>query len=164
MALLTEALLVSGLALDLVGAKVLSHAANAESTVELREEVGEERAAVGELDAVSTHAPLLAEKRIGLLLLTIGLVRYLTALALKSSEGPLTMGVITGGVGVWAGRQPGVHPGGRQPGPCSYPPGRAAPRPSALPSSDLQAPCVGIRADPIGIGHQSHEPPEGVTR
>ena len=98
MALLTEMLLVSGVALDLVGAGVLSHAHNAESIVELREEIGEEGSAVGEPDAVSTHAQLLAEKRIGFLLLTIGLVLYLTATVLKSSEGPVTTGLVAGGV------------------------------------------------------------------
>ena len=56
MALVTEMLLVSGVALDLVGAGVLSHAHNAESIVELREDIGEEGAAVGEPDALSTHA------------------------------------------------------------------------------------------------------------
>ena len=98
MALLTEVLLVSGVALDLVGAGVLSHAHNAESIVELREEIGEEGSAVGEPDAVATHAQLLAEKRIGFLLLTVGLVLYLTATVLKSSEGPVTMGLVAGGV------------------------------------------------------------------
>ena len=97
-ALLTEVLLVSGVALDLVGAGVLSHAHNAESIVELREEIGEEGSAVGEPDAVSTHAQLLAEKRIGFLLLTIGLVLYLTATVLKSSEGPVAMGLVAGAV------------------------------------------------------------------
>jgi hypothetical protein len=86
-ALVTEMLLVSGVALDLVGAGVLSHAHNAESIVELREDIGEEGAAVGEPDALSTHAQLLAEKRIGFLLLTLGLVLYLSGLILKSTEG-----------------------------------------------------------------------------
>jgi hypothetical protein len=45
--LVTEMLLVSGVALDLVGAGVLSHAHNAESIAELREDIGEEGAAVG---------------------------------------------------------------------------------------------------------------------
>jgi hypothetical protein len=48
---------------------VLSHAHNAESFVELREHIGEEGVAVGEADAPATHAQLLAEKRIGFLLL-----------------------------------------------------------------------------------------------
>ncbi len=99
-ALVTEVLLVSGVALDLVGAGVLSHAHNAESIVELREDIGEEGAAVGEPDALSTHAQLLAEKRIGFLLLTIGLVLYLTGLVLKSPEGLVTIGSIAGGVAV----------------------------------------------------------------
>jgi hypothetical protein len=94
MALYTEVLLVSGVALDLVGAGVLSHAHNAESIVELREDIGEEGSAVGEPDALSTHAQLLAEKRIGFLLLTIGLVLYLAGLVSKSSEGVATMAPI----------------------------------------------------------------------
>ena len=98
MALVTEVLLVSGVALDLVGAAVLSHAHNAESIVELREDIGEERAAVGEPDAISTHAQLLAEKRIGFLLLSLGLVLYLTGVVLKSPEGLAMMGSIAGGV------------------------------------------------------------------
>jgi len=85
-ALVTEVLLVSGVALDLVGAGVLSHAHNAESIVELREDIGGEGAAVGESDALATHAQLLAEKRIGFLSLTIGLVLYLSGIVSKSSE------------------------------------------------------------------------------
>ena len=89
MSLATEVLLVSGVALDLVGAGVLAHAHNAESIVELREAIGEEGAAVGESDTLSTHAQLLAEKRIGFLLLTVGLVLYLSGVVLKSPEGRL---------------------------------------------------------------------------
>ena len=105
MALLTEVLLASGVALDLVGAGVLSHAHNAESIVELREEVGEEGSAVGEPDAISTHAQLLAEKRIGFLLLTVGLSVYLCGVVLKSPEdlslmAPLALGVVAAGVAV----------------------------------------------------------------
>lgn len=96
MALMTEILLVSGVALDLVGAGVLSHAHNAESIVELREDIGDEGAAVGEPDALSTHSQLLAEKRIGFLLLTVGLVLYLSGLVLKSPEGPSMMVPIAG--------------------------------------------------------------------
>ena len=98
MSLGVEILLVSGVALDLVGAGVLSHAHNAESIVEIREEIGEEGSAVGEDDALSTHAQLLAEKRIGFLLLTLGLVLYLTGLVLKSSESTITIGLIALGV------------------------------------------------------------------
>ncbi len=98
MALITEVLLVSGVALDLVGAGVLSHAHNAESIVELREDIGEEGAAVGENDAVSTHAQLLAEKRIGFFLLTVGLILYLSGLVTKSSESLALMASIAGGV------------------------------------------------------------------
>jgi hypothetical protein len=97
-ALIAEILLVSGVALDLVGAGVLSHAHNAESIVELREDIGEEGAAVGEPDAISTDAQLLAEKRIGFLLLTLGLVLYLSGIVLKSTEGLAMMGLIAGGV------------------------------------------------------------------
>ena len=98
MALMTEVLLVSGVALDLVGASVLSHAHNAESIVELREDIGEEGSAVGEDDSISTHAQLLAEKRIGFLLLTVGLVLYLVGLVGKSPEDPAMMGAIAAGV------------------------------------------------------------------
>ena len=98
MALVTEVLLVSGVALDLVGAGVLSHAHNAESIVELREDIGAEGSAVGESDAISTHAQLLAEKRIGFLLLTVGLVLYLSGLVIKSSEGLVMMGSIAAAV------------------------------------------------------------------
>ena len=98
MSLVTEVLLVSGVAMDLVGAGVLSHAHNAESIVELREEIGEEGAAVGEDDSLATHAQLLAEKRIGFLLLTVGLVLYLSGLVLKSSEETLLIGGIAVGV------------------------------------------------------------------
>ena len=98
MTLVNEVLLVSGVALDLVGAGVLSHAHNAESIVELRENIGEEGVAVGESDALSTHAQLLAEKRIGFLFLTLGLVIYLSGIVLKSPEGLALMGTIAGGV------------------------------------------------------------------
>jgi hypothetical protein len=97
-ALMNEVLLVSGVALDLVGASVLSHAHNAESIAELREDMGEEGSAVGEADALATHAQLLAEKRIGFLLLTIGLVLYLIGLVWKSPEETLTIGSIAAGV------------------------------------------------------------------
>ncbi|MFC7493626.1 MULTISPECIES: hypothetical protein [unclassified Nocardioides] len=98
MALVTEVLLVSGVALDLVGAGVLSHAHNAESIVELREEIGEEGAAVGEPDAISTHAKLLAEKRIGFMLLTVGLIVYLSGVVMKSPEDLAVVGTLAGGV------------------------------------------------------------------
>src|SRR5688500_9910954 len=100
---MTEVLLASGVALDLVGAGVLSHAHNAESIVELREEAGEEGSAVGEPDALSTHAQLLAEKRIGFLLLTVGLSVYLCGIVMKSSEdvslmAPLAVGVVVAAI------------------------------------------------------------------
>lgn len=94
MSLLTEALVVSGVALDLVGAGVLAHAHNAESIAELREEIADEGAAVGEDDALSTHARLLGEKRIGFFLMALGLVLYLSGLVLKSPEGPALMGAL----------------------------------------------------------------------
>lgn len=98
MALVTEVLLVSGVALDLVGAGVLSHAHNAESIAELREKIDEDGTALGEPDEISTHAKLLAEKRIGFLLLTVGLILYLSGLVLKSPEGWATMAPIAVGV------------------------------------------------------------------
>ena len=90
--------MVSGVALDLVGAGVLSHAHNAESIAELREDIGAEGAAVGEPDAIATHAQLLAEKRVGFLFLTVGLALYLSGLVLKSSESAVVVGTIAGGV------------------------------------------------------------------
>ena len=51
----TEALIISGVSLDLVGATVLSHAHNAESALELREEIGGDERALGEKDAIATH-------------------------------------------------------------------------------------------------------------
>lgn len=98
MALLNEVLVASGVALDLLGAGILSHAHNAESIVELREEVADEGSAVGEPDALATHAQLLAEKRVGFLLLTVGLTVYLCGLVLKSPEGVATMAPIAVGV------------------------------------------------------------------
>jgi hypothetical protein len=91
-------LVVSGVALDLVGAGVLSHAHNAESIAELREDIGAEGSAVGEPDALATHAQLLAEKRVGFLFLTVGLLLYLSGLVLKSPEELLMVGTIAAGV------------------------------------------------------------------
>jgi hypothetical protein len=103
----TEALIISGVALDLVGATVLSHAHNAESAFELREEIGEDERALGEKDAIATHARLLSEKRIGFLILAFGLALYLTGLVLRSSEGIVVMagfavGVLALGLGATA--------------------------------------------------------------
>jgi hypothetical protein len=67
-----EVLIIGGVAMDLVGAGVLSHAHNAESIAEIRAEIGAEKSAVGEDDAIATHAQLLAEKRIGFFILTFG--------------------------------------------------------------------------------------------
>ncbi len=98
MSLLTEVLVVSGVALDLVGAGVLSHAHNAESIAEIKAEIGAEKKALGEDDAIGTHAQLLAEKRIGFFILTAGLVMYLAGLVLKSPEGAGPMAAVAAGV------------------------------------------------------------------
>ena len=94
MSFVSEALIISGVALDLVGAAVLSHAHNAESALELREEVGGDRRALGEKDAIATHAQLLSEKRVGFLILAFGLSLYLTGLVLKSTEGVGVMAIV----------------------------------------------------------------------
>jgi type VI protein secretion system component VasK len=96
--LLTEVLIIGGVALDLVGAAVLSHAHNAESIAEIRAEIGAEKSAVGENDAIATHAQLLAEKRFGFFTLTFGLTMYLVGLVLKSPEGPGPMAAVAAGV------------------------------------------------------------------
>lgn len=98
MSLLTEVLIVSGVAMDLVGAGVLSHAHNAESIAEIKAEIGAEKKALGEDDAIGTHAQLLAEKRIGFFILTAGLVMYLAGLVLKSPEGAGLMAAVAAGV------------------------------------------------------------------
>ncbi len=91
MSFVTEALIISDVAPDLVGATVLSHAHNAESTLELREEIGADERALGEKDAIATHARLLSESRVGFLILAFGLALYLTGLVLRSSEGVVVM-------------------------------------------------------------------------
>ena len=98
MSLLSEVLVISGVAMDLVGAAVLSHAHNAESMVDIREEIGAEKSALGEEDAAATQAQLLAEKRVGFFILALGLSLYLAGLILKSTEGIWTMAAL--GVGV----------------------------------------------------------------
>lgn len=98
MSLLSEVLIVSGVAMDLVGAGVLSHAHNAESIAEIRAEIGAEKSAVGENDAIATHAQLLAEKRAGFFILTVGLTLYLSGLIIKSSEGTGAMAALATGV------------------------------------------------------------------
>lgn len=98
LALLPEVLTIGGVALDLVGAVVLSHTHNAESVVELREEIGAEGRAVGEEDAISTHAQLLAEKRVGFIILALGLFFYLVGLILKTSESVVAMAGLALGV------------------------------------------------------------------
>ena len=94
MSFLTEALVISGVALDLVAAAVLSHAHNAESALELREEAGGDERALGEKDAIATHAQLLSEKRVGFLILAFGLSLYLTGLVLKTTEGVGVMAIV----------------------------------------------------------------------
>jgi hypothetical protein len=94
MSFVSEALVISGVALDLVGAAVLSHAQNAESALELREEVGGDRRARGEKNVIATHAQLLSEKRVGFLILAFGLSLYLTGLVLKSTEGVGVMAIV----------------------------------------------------------------------
>ena len=94
MSFVSEALIISGVALDLLGAAVLSHAHNAESALELREEVGGDRRALGEKDVIATHAQLLSEKRVGFLILAFGLSLYLTGLVLKSTEGVGVMAIV----------------------------------------------------------------------
>ena len=91
-------LVISGVAMDLVGAAVLSHAHNAESMVDIREELGAEKSALGEQDAIATQAQLLAEKRVGFFVLALGLSLYLAGLILKSTEGILTMAALAVGV------------------------------------------------------------------
>lgn len=91
MSLVIDGLLIGGVALELVGAGVLAHAHNAESIVELRDEVGEEGTALGESSAIATHAKLLAEKRFGFVLLTVGLVLSLVGLVADSGQHALLM-------------------------------------------------------------------------
>ena len=72
-------------------ATVLSHAHNAESTLELREQIGADERTLGEKDTIATHARLLSVKRVGFLILAFGLALYLTGLVLRSSEGVVVM-------------------------------------------------------------------------
>jgi hypothetical protein len=98
MSFVTEALLVSGVALDLVGATVLSHAHNVESTLELREEISGDERAHGEKDAIATHARLLSEKRVGFLILSFGLALYLAGLVVGTSGSFVGMALFAVGV------------------------------------------------------------------
>ncbi len=94
MALVSEVLIVGGVAMDLVGAVILSRAHNAESIMEIREEIHGEGRALGEEDEIATHAQLLAEKRAGFFILAFGLTLYLIGLILKSPEGAVLMAVV----------------------------------------------------------------------
>jgi hypothetical protein len=98
MSFVTEALLVSGVALDLVGATVLSHAHNVESTLELREEISGDERAHGEKDAIASHARLLSEKRVGFLILSFGLALYLAGLVVGTSGSFVGMALFAVGV------------------------------------------------------------------
>jgi hypothetical protein len=92
-----------------VGAAVLSHAHNAESMVDIREEIRAEKSALREEDAVATQAQVLAEKRVGFFILALGLSLYLAGLILKSTEGVWTMAALgvsvvvvgLGGTALW---------------------------------------------------------------
>lgn len=53
---------------------------------------------MGEDDAIATHAQLLAEKRIGFFLLTVGLTVHLTGLVLGSPQGYAPMSILAVGV------------------------------------------------------------------
>lgn len=57
-----------------------------------------EERALGEDDAIATHAQLLAEKRIGFFILTAGITTHLTGTVLKSPEGVWAMAVLAAGV------------------------------------------------------------------
>jgi hypothetical protein len=98
MSFVTEALLISGVALDLVGATVLSHAHNVESTLELREEISGDERALGEKDAIATHARLLSEKRVGFLILSFGLALYLAGLVMGTSQSFVGMALFAAGM------------------------------------------------------------------
>jgi hypothetical protein len=98
MSFVTEALLVSGVALDLVGAAVLSHAHNVESALELREEISGDERALGEKDAIATHARLLSEKRVGFLIMAFGLALYLAGLVVGTSGSFVGMALFAVGV------------------------------------------------------------------
>ena len=102
MGLLVDCMLVGGVAVELVGAGVLAHCHNVESVVELRAEAVDEGTALGQPDAISTHAMLLAEKRVGFSLLTVGLLLSLVGLVGDSSEvwamGAVGVGAIAVGV------------------------------------------------------------------
>lgn len=98
MSFFSEVLVVGGVAMDLVGAVVLAHAHNAESVVELREEIGSEGRALGEEDSAATHAQLLSEKRVGFFVMAFGLALYLSGLVVGSPEGAGRMALIALGV------------------------------------------------------------------
>lgn len=86
--------MISGVALDLLGAVLLAYVHSTESVVELREEIEGEARGFGETDSVSTHAVLLARKRIGFFILAGGLSLYLAGLVLRTTEGILAMLIV----------------------------------------------------------------------
>ncbi|HLL40079.1 MAG TPA: hypothetical protein VK357_10490 [Rubrobacteraceae bacterium] len=61
-------------------------------------EIGGEERALGEEDALATHAQLLSEKRIGFLILAFGLSLHLAGLMLETMKGVLMMADIAVGV------------------------------------------------------------------
>jgi hypothetical protein len=54
--------------------------------------------ALGEKDAIATHARLLSERRVGFLILAFGLALYLAGLVLGTSEGIVVMAVFAAGM------------------------------------------------------------------
>jgi hypothetical protein len=54
--------------------------------------------ALGEKDAIATHARLLSEKRVGFLIMAFGLALYLAGLVVGTSEGIVVMAVFAAGM------------------------------------------------------------------
>jgi hypothetical protein len=54
--------------------------------------------ALGEKDAIATHARLLSEKLVGFLILAFGLALYLAGLVVGTSEGIVVMAVFAAGM------------------------------------------------------------------
>ena len=73
--------------------KILKNAEGGAECGELREESGGDERALGEKDAIATHARLLTEKRVGFLVLTFGLALYLAGLVLGTAESFVGMAV-----------------------------------------------------------------------
>jgi hypothetical protein len=77
---------------------VLSHAHNVDSTLELREEISGDECALDEKDAIVTHARLLSENRISLLILASGLALYMAGLVVGTSKNFVEMVVVSAGM------------------------------------------------------------------